>query len=865
MRRTTTTTGIAAIWLVFFIAADAQAASPRLKRILPGGIQRGVESELILEGERIHDAEEILFFDPGFEVLGFEPLDEVPTIAVRDPIKINDDDEDEEKKKIIEWQWVRARVKVAADCRLGEHLAHLRCVSGVTEFRTFFVEPYPSVAELEPNNTPDQSQAIGLNVCVGGVVRADDRDCFAVNVKQGQRLNIEVVAMRLGTAVFDAHLELRDSTRRLVASAKGSAFGVQDGIISYVAPDDGTYYVSIQGDDGSGSDVSTYRLHVGTFPRPTAVYPPGGKLGEVVSVRMIGDIGGDFNQHVQLPTSPDINYVIEPTNQDGAAPTPIPFRLFPHANALEAEPNETLESATRVDIPAAFNGIIQRPGDVDHFRFTAEEGQEFDVECYARRLRSPLDPVLQLFDAEGNKLLENDDGGKVTDNEDAELRGADSYFRFKVPADGEYVLKMADLLRGGSPTYVYRVEISPVKPWLLVRLPRVQDSRELYGQYRQQIFVARGNYFGGVVLARRKDHRGDVEIVTPDLPKGVTIETMTIPAGGDSVPVVFHADAEAELAGSLVALAGRDPDLSTNVYGAFRNQADLLLARPGLNRLTIKATSRVPVVVTEQIPFRLEIPQENVTLVRGGEVEVPVRVHREPGFDGDIVLTMPFLPRNVGTSANVQVPGDQNEAVFTVNAKANTAPLEWKFFVLGSSGEENTMWASTPLVPLKIAKRFVTVELHEKTFRQGDSAKIDGTIHPITPFDGTAVAELRGLPNGVTSEAVEFDQTARRISFDVQTVESAPVGKHAGVTCHVTVRRDSKMLVARAGQGVLRIEAAKADQQVAVESRQSEPTNDAPTDAKPLTRLGRLRLEAKQRAGARVVGKRERSELPAED
>ena len=50
---------------------------------------------------------------------------------------------------------------------------------------------------------------------------------------------------------------------------------------------------------GNGSCI--YRLHVGNFPRATAVLPAGGKPGETVQVRWIGDPTGEVTTTIKLP------------------------------------------------------------------------------------------------------------------------------------------------------------------------------------------------------------------------------------------------------------------------------------------------------------------------------------------------------------------------------------------------------------------------------------------------------------------------------------------------------------------------------------------------------------------------------------
>ncbi len=88
---------------------------------------------------------------------------------------------------------------------------------------------------------------------------------------------------------------------------------------------------------------------------------------------------------------------------------------------MEAEPNNGFENATPVgQFPSSFNGILQEPGDVDIYKFTATAGQVFEVECYGRRIRSAIDPVMNLYKATGEGITGNDDS-----------RGPDSYFRWQ--------------------------------------------------------------------------------------------------------------------------------------------------------------------------------------------------------------------------------------------------------------------------------------------------------------------------------------------------------------------------------------------------------------------------------------------------
>ena len=131
------------------------------------------------------------------------------------------------------------------------------------------------------------------------------------------------------------------------------------------------------------------------------------------------------------------------------------------------------------------------------FKFTGNAGQVFEVECYGRRIRSPIDPVMNLYKATGEGITGNDDS-----------RGPDSYFRWQVPADGEYAIRIADHLNRGGPEFVYRVEFQEVKPALNTGIPRVAR----YSQSRQQIYVPRGNRYATMISAERLNFGGELTI-----------------------------------------------------------------------------------------------------------------------------------------------------------------------------------------------------------------------------------------------------------------------------------------------------------------------------------------------------------------
>src|SRR6266446_3844180 len=220
--------------LCSFLPMWAQATSPHLISLLPTGAQRGTEVQVSFVGDRLQDAEEIICYEPGIEVL---------------------------KLDLITNKTVTAQVKIAPDCHFGEHHLRLRTATGLSELLTFLVGPFPVVAEQEPNNDPRTAQPVPLNTTVTGVITGEDMDCFRVEVRKGQRLSAEVEGMRLGRAAWDARLTVLDTEGRILADAADTWLGLQDPFVSFIVPRDGSYVVTLRDVAYGGNDKCQYRLH----------------------------------------------------------------------------------------------------------------------------------------------------------------------------------------------------------------------------------------------------------------------------------------------------------------------------------------------------------------------------------------------------------------------------------------------------------------------------------------------------------------------------------------------------------------------------------------------------------------------------
>ena len=219
---------------------------------------------------------------------------------------------------------MKVKLKAAADCRLGEHAVRLVAASGISELRTFYVGPLPLAEEKEPNNELGIAQAIPLNTTVCGTVQSEDVDYFKVTAKKGQRISAEVEGMRLGNTNFDPSVSILDKKRFVLATSDDHILLNQDPACSVIAPEDGEYFIELRETSYRGDGNCYYRMHVGTFPRPTAAYPAGGKVGEALKVKFLGDVARSVRTGVQTPRRGRIRNTASSQNQ---SPTASRLRL----------------------------------------------------------------------------------------------------------------------------------------------------------------------------------------------------------------------------------------------------------------------------------------------------------------------------------------------------------------------------------------------------------------------------------------------------------------------------------------------------------------------------------------------------------
>ena len=281
-------------------------------------------------------------------------------------------------------------------------------------------------------------------------------------------------------------------------------------------------------------------MTVGEVPFVTGLFPSGGRVGTKTNVGISG-----WN----LPCAfADLDF-------SGKTPGIYPFQASRLANAVpllldtlpecyESEPNDTKTNATSVILPVIINGHIDRPGDWDVFRFEGHAGQQVVAEVFARRLDSPVDSLLRLFDPAGKQVAINDD--REDKGSGLNTHHADSYLSVRLLADGWYSVYLGDTQRGGGSAYGYRLRLSAPRPDFELRV--TPSSLNVRGGASVPI----------TAYALRKDgFTNEIALALKDAPAGYRLTGAVIPANQDQVRFTLTAPLSAARDPVTMSMEGR--------------------------------------------------------------------------------------------------------------------------------------------------------------------------------------------------------------------------------------------------------------------------------------------------------------------
>jgi len=119
------------------------------------------------------------------------------------------------------------------------------------------------------------------------------------------------------------------------------------------------------------------------------------------------------------------------------------------SSVAQAKPNNDVGQAQVLTIPCAVDGNVDSLVR-NYYKFSVAAGQTLSIEVLARRIGSPLDPMIRLLDAQGRELAYSDDAPGL---------GSDAQLRHTFSQAGDYVLEVRDVRFQGGGNFAYRLRI----------------------------------------------------------------------------------------------------------------------------------------------------------------------------------------------------------------------------------------------------------------------------------------------------------------------------------------------------------------------------------------------------------------------
>jgi hypothetical protein len=628
-------------------SANAQTTQPHIAYILPAGGQRGTTVQVGVRGRNLTGATEVRVSGEGVtgKVLAVEQPDAGKKTAKRLDAADNPD-------------LAAIEVTLAPDAKVGERELRLISPGGASNLFRFFVGQVPELNEVEPNSLPEQAQVLpSLPVVVNGQTFQADRDFFRFKAKAGQMLVLELCAQKILPYIadgvpgwFQATLTLYDSQGKELAFVDDFRHH-PDPVMFFKVPQEGEYLVEVKDALYRGRDDFVYRLSIGEMPYITHIFPLGGPRNSTAEIELHGVNLPTDQLRLDLPGDSPARRWVQLTAEEFTS-NALPFAVGDLPEIRESEPNNSLEKANRIQSPLTVNGRIDPGGDVDYYVFSAEAKQTLVMEVHARRLDSPMDSILTLFDSKGKQLAQNDD--TKDESEGLVTHHADSFLRYTFPAAGDYVLAVADVQGKGGEEYAYRLTVAPPRPDFILRV-RPDNPR-----------AARGSSALLTVTAFRRDGlSGPIKLSVKGLPEQFAAPDAVIAEKENEARMIITAAAEAPLGLASPRVVGMATVGDREVVHEADPCEELMQAFYYMHNVPSQEFL-LQVVEAGPLMLSVEMPPGGVLKIPvRGEVKLPVKATLKGDLKGTISLK-PEAPPKGFRIQYTSIPAGQSETTVTI-------------------------------------------------------------------------------------------------------------------------------------------------------------------------------------------------------
>jgi hypothetical protein len=724
-------------------SALAQIPTTQLTSIFPPGAKQGASLEVTVAGTDMDDLDKLLFAHPG---LTAAPKMSAPTDFEPTP-------------KPVPGVFT---LTIAGDVPPGTYEVRAIGRFGISNARTFVVGAANEIVEAGGNNSAESALEIPLGSTLNGRVEQNGYDYCKLNLKQGERVLIDLAAQRIDSRLDGTLVLLGPNGRELerVRDTVGS-----DPVLDFTAPAEGAYLLKLHDAVYGGGPDYFYRLTVSAAPFVDFVFPPSGPAGSNNPYTLYGRNlpGGQPAEGISIDGTPlqklQVNIPLpaeeaaktglalgrlSPVRQaflDGIAfslPTPsgpanpvnIYFARSPNL-ILEQEPNSDAAAAQKITVPCEVAGQFYPQRDADWVQFEAKKGEVYYIDVISSQLGLNSDPYFALY-----RVTKNDKGEEqvsdVAQVDDAPQRqqqignefdstSDDPSYTLTVPDDGTYRLMLRDQFGDGraDPSYVYRLAIRPAEPdfrvLAYVNPPATQQ------QQNQTILGALAVRKGGtgtvdLAIDRRDGFDGEITIVAEALPAGVTCPAAVVAGNADRAVLVFSAAESAAAAAGPVKIVAkakigdreivREARYARAVWGSQNRQQQL-------PQFSLGESIQIGIIDKDTEPAFVQIGEDKVYETSlGANVEIPINVTRRGDQKEAIKLTATGLPNEIRPK-EVNLDGNTAAGKFEVQLnQQNIKPGTYTFYLRGET--KRKMVRNPDAVPAAEAEQKAIVEMIAK-------------------------------------------------------------------------------------------------------------------------------------------------------
>ena len=361
--------------------------------------------------------------------------------------------------------------------------------AGPAEPVPLLADSLPAIADNGGNHTHETAQPLTLPCSVDGTADPAVADWFRFSAEAGQRIACEVLTSSLGSGM-DPVIVLRDAAGNQLALADDDATGPECRF-EHVFAEAGDYLLELR--ESRHLAGGRYHLRVGDFPVDLACHPLAIQRGTTATFSFAAsDAAAPPLPAVERSLAPDDHrpqISVAARGQEGPA--------VAWTRVLVSDmPEFTEETATDLlRAPVGISGRLINPGATDSYTLAAKAGTRLRVRSQTRSLGRPTLATLRLLAEDGSVIAET----TPTESDEWTLEAT-------LPADGQVVLEVRDLLGRGGHAFGYHLEVTE-PPGYSVALAGDAKTRQAFAVHAADgaaaipLAITRTGYDGQLTLS----------------------------------------------------------------------------------------------------------------------------------------------------------------------------------------------------------------------------------------------------------------------------------------------------------------------------------------------------------------------------